>query len=273
LPKNSFPPAPISRTQAIPLVAIYALCVAVVIRTLLRAEVRPVLPLYLAFEFLFLVLFTLVMWRPLRLWGLSYLYFIIQSVLVLSLYLRVPKFDFVMVLFNVLSFQAALVFSSRVRWLWPAVWALLTGLLLTISLGVFGLAIALLPITINFLFPAYISVNLEVETELQKSQALLKEVQAANQQLTIYASQVEELAVIEEHNRLARDLHNSVLQTISKITPLSQSARELLADDTKGLDSLLEQLQSLAQIGLDQMRVLIANLRPPEDDPAERPTS
>jgi signal transduction histidine kinase len=263
---SKYPPRLLAnRATVIALVAIYCLILAVVIRTLLRVEIQPLLPVYLALEFLFAILFTLMLWRPIRWLAGEHFYFVFQSLLGLTLYLLFPKFDFVLVLFNPLSFQAALVFPGRTRWLWAAAWALLTGLPLVIALGAFGLAVSLLPITICFLFTAHVSINQEIEARLQASQALVEELQTANRQLTAYANQVEELSSLKEHDRVASELHNSVNQAIQNILHQSRAARRLLERDPEHLSVELEQLQSSTQNCLEQMRGLIASLRPPED--------
>ncbi len=246
---------------------------AIVIRSLLRAEIRPVLPVYLATELFILILYTLAMWRPIR-WRVGQpLYFIFLSALVLALYLLVPKFDSISLLYIPFSFQAALVFPGRTRWLWAAIFALLTGIPLTVALGVFGLAVSLVTITINLVYPAYISVSQESENELLTSQALVDELQTANQRLTVYAGQVEELSAIQERNRLARELHDSVSQTIFSIRLHCRSARILLERDPGQSVLQMERLQSLTQSSLEQMRDLITSLWVTEKDPAEHPTS
>jgi signal transduction histidine kinase len=180
--------------------------------------------------------------------------------------------DFIAVLFVTLSYEAALVFPGIVRWRWVVVLIVLIGLPLIASQGMYGLALSLMPITACILFPAYVSVNQERENGLRASQALLVELQVTNHQLTTYTAQVEELSIIQEHNRLARQLHDSVSQTINSIIHLNQAAHVTLEHDPGQLDSQLEQLQVLTQSSLEQMRGLIASLRPPENRSAERPT-
>ncbi|HEU5016168.1 MAG TPA: GAF domain-containing sensor histidine kinase [Roseiflexaceae bacterium] len=84
---------------------------------------------------------------------------------------------------------------------------------------------------------------------------------AIEQQLVIAAQQQ---AVLEERQRLARDLHDSVTQSLYGITLHAQAARRLLAagDVTTATDSL-HALQDTAQEALDEMRLLIFELRPP----------
>ncbi len=273
MPGKLSPSAPASRTTAIPLVAIYSFYLAIVIRSVLRAEIRPVLPLYLATEFFILILYTLAMWRPVR-WRVGqHLYFVFQSALVLALHLLVPKFDAITSLYIPFSFQAALIFSGRTRWLWAAIFALLTGIPLTVDLGIFGLAVSLLTVTLNLIYPAYISVSQESENELRTSEALLEELQKANQRLTTYAGQVEELSTIQERNRLARELHDSVSQTIFSIRLYCRSARILLERDSEQSMLHLERLQPLTQSSLEQMRDLITSLWVTEGGSGEHRTS
>ncbi|HSH78684.1 MAG TPA: sensor histidine kinase [Herpetosiphonaceae bacterium] len=75
---------------------------------------------------------------------------------------------------------------------------------------------------------------------------------------------VQERAVLEERQRLARDLHDSVTQALYGITLHAQAARRLLAagDIAVALDSL-GAVQDTAQEALDEMRLLIFELRPP----------
>lgn len=71
-------------------------------------------------------------------------------------------------------------------------------------------------------------------------------------------------AVMEERERLARDLHDSVTQALYGITLHAQAAWRLLAaGETGGAGDSLHALQETAQEALDEMRLLIFELRPP----------
>jgi signal transduction histidine kinase len=269
MPRNSFPSLRTNRTGLVGLAAVYVCYIAVILRTLARQEIQFLLPVYLALEFVSLVLFTLMLLRPISRPIWQHLYFALQTLLVLILLLLFPVFDFIAVLFVTLSYEAALVFPGIVRWRWVVVLIVLIGLPLIASQGMYGLALSLMPITACILFLA-VSVNQE-KNGLRASQALLVELQAPTIK-TAYTAQVEELSIIQEHNRLARQLHDSVSQTINSIIHLNQAAHVTLEHDTGQLDSQLEQLQVLTQSSLEQMRGLIASLRPPENRSAERPT-
>jgi signal transduction histidine kinase len=97
----------------------------------------------------------------------------------------------------------------------------------------------------------------------------LDELQAAHKELQTYTAQAEEFAVIQERNRLARGLHDSVSQTVFSMTMLVEAVRILFDRDKARAASQLDKLQELAKSALGEMRSLIFELRTPESVPAE----
>lgn len=74
--------------------------------------------------------------------------------------------------------------------------------------------------------------------------------------------QTREYAVVEERNRLARELHDSVTQSLFSVTLLSEAALSLSERDPAKSREHLERANELAQGALAEMRVLIFQLRP-----------
>lgn len=76
-----------------------------------------------------------------------------------------------------------------------------------------------------------------------------------------------ELARMDERNRLARDLHDSVSQTLFSLVMMSKGVGGMLAGEPNGTNSFLQDtihdIQSLSQSALKEMRELIMQLRPP----------
>jgi signal transduction histidine kinase len=76
-----------------------------------------------------------------------------------------------------------------------------------------------------------------------------------------------ELARMDERNRLARDLHDSVSQTLFSLVMMSKGVGGMLAGEPNETNSLLQDtihdIQSLSQSALKEMRELIMQLRPP----------
>jgi signal transduction histidine kinase len=74
----------------------------------------------------------------------------------------------------------------------------------------------------------------------------------------------QQLAVLEERNRLARDLHDSVTQAVYGVTLYAEAATRLLsAGQTEMASEHLRELRATAQQALREMRSLIYELRPP----------
>lgn len=72
----------------------------------------------------------------------------------------------------------------------------------------------------------------------------------------------QELAALEERNRLARELHDSVSQALYGIALGARTARALLDIDPSRLSEPIDYVLTLAEAGLTEMRALIFELRP-----------
>ena len=74
--------------------------------------------------------------------------------------------------------------------------------------------------------------------------------------------QAQQLAALEERQRLARELHDSVSQALYGIALGAHTARTLLDRDPAQVAEPLDYVLSLAEAGLAEMRALIFELRP-----------
>ncbi|MEZ4663854.1 MAG: GAF domain-containing protein, partial [Caldilineaceae bacterium] len=76
--------------------------------------------------------------------------------------------------------------------------------------------------------------------------------------------QVQRAAVVEERTRLARDLHDSVTQSLYSLTLLAEGWRYMAAEGCPlNVAEALSELGGLGQQALKEMRLLIHELRPP----------
>jgi signal transduction histidine kinase len=71
-----------------------------------------------------------------------------------------------------------------------------------------------------------------------------------------------ELSVVEERNRLARDLHDVVVQTLFGVVLTADAATLLVERDPAGAKAELERLKGLAHEALRELRSLVFELRP-----------
>jgi signal transduction histidine kinase len=72
-----------------------------------------------------------------------------------------------------------------------------------------------------------------------------------------------ELSIVEERNRLARELHDSVSQKLFGLVLSAESAATLLDRDGEEARAELERLRDLAQEAMEELRSLVFELRPP----------
>ncbi|MCF2940982.1 GAF domain-containing sensor histidine kinase [Paenibacillus alkaliterrae] len=79
--------------------------------------------------------------------------------------------------------------------------------------------------------------------------------------LRVYEQQ-RELARMEERNRMARDLHDSVIQKVFSLSFLAKGAETVLAGKDPIVERSLQEIRQLSQEALKEMRTLIWQLRP-----------
>jgi signal transduction histidine kinase len=73
-----------------------------------------------------------------------------------------------------------------------------------------------------------------------------------------------ELSIVEERNRLARELHDSVSQKLFGLVLSAESAATLLDRNGEEARAELERLRDLAQEAMEELRSLVFELRPPD---------
>jgi signal transduction histidine kinase len=71
-----------------------------------------------------------------------------------------------------------------------------------------------------------------------------------------------ELSIVEERNRLARDLHDSVTQKLFGVVLTAEAASTLAERDPARAQEQLARLRELAQEAMDELRSLVFELRP-----------
>jgi signal transduction histidine kinase len=72
-----------------------------------------------------------------------------------------------------------------------------------------------------------------------------------------------EAAVLQERQRLARELHDSVSQTLYAVALGAKTARTLLDRDPGRAAEALDYVLAQADVGLTEMQALIVELSPP----------
>ena len=99
----------------------------------------------------------------------------------------------------------------------------------------------------------------------QLASALRQRAEQANnreRELRILYEQAQELVSLQERQRLARELHDSVSQALYAIGLGAHTAREALESDPEQVVASIDYVLALAEAGLAEMRALIFELRP-----------
>lgn len=192
------------------------------------------------------------------------IYFTVQSTITVILLLLYPERDYYAVFFGILSVQVTRIYNRAIALRWIALFIILSAAALLYSLGwPDALPFVVLYAALFFALAYFVVLKNQAETAQEESQYLLEELRKAHENLQEHARQIEELAVIEERNRLARDLHDSVTQSLYSLTLFTQAARDRAASgDLQQTERSLARAADTAAQALKEMRLLVYELRP-----------
>jgi signal transduction histidine kinase len=185
------------------------------------------------------------------------------EVLAILQLLLVAHTDFFAFLFAISSMQAMQQYSMKETAVVIGITTLLTFLTLYKPFGVFyALGTAVVFFGGSVFLVVYIGSTRRARLIEGQQQELVGQLQQANRQLELYSQQLQHLAAGRERQRLARELHDSVTQTIFSMTLTTQSALLLLERDRRQVAAQLDRLYQLAHIALTEMQTLISKLAP-----------
>lgn len=206
------------------------------------------------------VWFALVLAEPFaaRAWSTSFFaYLVAQGVVVFVLLTQSDSSDFFAVLLAVPVMQTAGRRQPRAVWVLIAVYAGLTGAgLIEEYGGPTTVSLVAVYAAANVFFAAYaLAAGRAVEARA-RNESLAADLRQANRRLTESASRAQRLGAARERQRLARDLHDSVTQTLFSMTLTARSALLLLQREPGEVPAQLDQIDHLARSALREMTAL-----------------
>lgn len=210
----------------------------------------------------------LVMTQPFITKGPTYkghLYFGVQSALIVGAMLLYYEIDFFGLLFIPLTGQVLFRLPRRAAFIWIGIFGVSIVVGQLIQFGrLEGLSFSLLYLSGLLLVAYFANLMLSADDARAESEQLLGQLQEAHRQLQEYAGQAEELATAKERNRLARELHDSVAQTLYGLTLQAEAAsRKLASGLTDDVMEYLREMRDSSQQTLKETRLLIFELRQP----------
>lgn len=119
---------------------------------------------------------------------------------------------------------------------------------------------------VSYLARRQIEEKERAENTLRELNRSRKELEAAHRELLESSKQREQLAIIEERNRLAREIHDTLAHTLTTVVVGLEAGKKLLGKDPARALSELEKSQDQARKGLEEVRRSVRELRPRELD-------
>ncbi|MBL8057745.1 MAG: sensor histidine kinase [Anaerolineales bacterium] len=172
------------------------------------------------------------------------------------LLLRSRNSDTFTFLFFLLSIRVGAIFPPRRMLAWVALFFTISSLVLLWMRGLEAVLVILFNAAVFGLCSVFGQALREVEIARQENASMLEELRRAQRQ-------IQDLAIAEERNRLARDLHDSAKQQAFALSAQLDAARSLLGRDPAAADRHLRQAEQLADLLRQELATLILELRPP----------
>jgi signal transduction histidine kinase len=255
------------RTLLITYMTTYLLAVGAIIRYLVRFRDEGLLLIALLLGGYLVLLFSgHVLIRRHRI--VAYIYLFVETAIICTLSSIAPNVDFWASLFCPLVIQVMHNFPERTGFLITGIFTVIMSIFMLLGLGPeMGLPLILVYGVVYFLLAAFIALIREAEAareESQKRQAdLQQEVEQRVQvEETLRKSEMEK-AVAAERSRLARELHDSVTQSLYSLTLLAEAGQRMIrAEELEQISGNQARLGEIAQQALQEMRLLVYELRP-----------
>ena len=101
----------------------------------------------------------------------------------------------------------------------------------------------------------------------QRSQKLLVDLQEAHAQLQAYTTQAQQLAVAEERNRLAREMHDALGHRLTVAVVQLEGAQRLIPTEPERSAKMVGTMRGQLKQALSELRQTVSALRSPENAP------
>ena len=166
-----------------------------------------------------------------------------------------------------LSLPIVSIAVERLRpiWRWPVYVSAILGLALPLWLITGNIGAAVAP-TLMFIpgilfVVAFTEARLGEQRAREEAEELTIQLEKANHQLANYAVQAEELATIQERNRLAREIHDNLGHYLTVVNVQIEAARAVMAQEPERAQAALAKAQKLTKDGLTAVRQSVTALR------------
>jgi signal transduction histidine kinase len=159
---------------------------------------------------------------------------------------------------------ASLVLPVRLGALWIAIYTAATAASFAVGINLEEGLIALFLYGILYAFIGVFAGALaRADAARRESQSLLAELQEAHRQLQEYALHAEEMAVVQERNRLAREMHDTLGHRLTVAAVQLEGAQRLCSTDPDRARVMVGTVRDEVREALGELRSAVATLRAP----------
>lgn len=188
-------------------------------------------------------------------------YLVLQAAVVIVLLRQSDGSDYFGILLAVPSMRAMQRWGVRAALVLVALFAVLVALGVIVDYGpAEAVALATVYTAVNLFLGSYALMARRATEARARNEALAADLREANQRLVESAARAERLAAARERQRLARDLHDSVTQTLFSMTLAARSAELLFERRPGDLDAQIDQIEQLGTTARAELEALGAAL-------------
>ncbi len=189
-------------------------------------------------------------------------YLVAQTALVLGVYLLHPPAALgVSELFYLLTTQAAIGLVLPEAAAWMLFYGVVTVLGGVYVMGADELPGALAAAGGNLIFLGLGAALRQAGLASVRNRRLLDELREAHDRLRTLSEQVQQLAVADERNRIAREMHDTLGHRLTVAVVQLEGARRLMARDPDKAGSMIDTMRDELRAGLTELRETVATLR------------
>ncbi len=107
----------------------------------------------------------------------------------------------------------------------------------------------------------FVQLTQTADAQRLKAEQLTVELELANRQLSVYATQAEELATTKERNRIAREIHDTLGHYLTVVNMQIKAAQAVMNQQPEKAQDVLQKAQKLTEEGLTAVRQSVSALR------------
>jgi signal transduction histidine kinase len=193
-----------------------------------------------------------------------HLYLAIHGCLVAALLFLQPGWTMYPILYFPLSVSAILALTIRPGGYWVIAFTLVTAASFAVGMNPGEGLVALFLYGVILAFAAaFANALVRANDARRESHELLVELQEAHEQLQEYALHAEEIAVVEERNRLAREMHDTIGHRLTVASVQLEGAQRLCSRDPERAAGMVATVREQVREALSELRSAVATLRTP----------